>query len=395
MPLPSRVEETPQFSLILGGPLYRILQRAHLAGPTLELQKRRVLLTIAVTWLPLFVLSGITGHLLAGQDLPFLRDTETHVRFLIAVPVLVIAELIVHQRIPLALKLFVERGIITADDIPKFHDAIRAAMRVRNSLSVELVLLVLAYTAGRWVWGHNVALGAATWYTSADGNSLHLTLPGSWNAFVSIPIGQFILFRWYLALGIWLWLLWRVSRLKLRLSPLHPDRAGGIGFLGETSYAFAPILFAQGAMLAGIIFSHVVYQGESLKSFKVTVVILIAFFLVVILGPLIVFTLHLIRARRRGLGQYGTLATSYVTDFHEKWVLRGGDGEPILGTTDIQSLADLANSYAVIREMRIVPFGLKNVTRLALAAAIPMSPLLLLIMPFHELIDRLIKAIFF
>jgi hypothetical protein len=136
-------------------------------------------------------------------------------------------------------------------------------------------------------------------------------------------------------------------------------------------------------------------RASKLKSFKVTVVILIGFFLLVILGPLTVFTLHLVRARRRGLGQFGTLAMSYVTDFHEKWVLRGGDGEAILGTTDIQSLADLANSYAIIREMRLVPFGLKNIARLAVVAAIPMSPLLLLIMPFHELIDRLIKVILF
>jgi hypothetical protein len=395
MPLPSRVEETPQFSLILGGPLYRILRRLHLAGPPLELQKRRVLLIIAITWLPLFLLSAISGHLLGGQGLPFLRDPEPHIRFLVALPVLIIAELIVHQRIPLALKLFVERGIITVDDTLKFHSAIRAAIRVRDSVFVELALVVLAYTVGHWVWGHNVALGTATWYAAADGNSLRPTLPGYWSAFVSMPLGQLILFRWYLALAIWLWLLWRVSRLNLRLAPLHPDKAGGIGFLGETSYAFAPILFAQGALLAGIISSHVLYAGQSLKSFKVTVVILIGFFLLVILGPLTVFTLHLIRARRRGLGQYGTLATAYVTDFHDKWVLRGGDGEPILGTTDIQSLADLANSYAIVREMRIVPFGLKNITRLALVAAIPMSPLLLLVMPFHQLIDRLIKVIFF
>jgi hypothetical protein len=371
-----------------------MLRRLHLAGPTLELQNRRVLLVIAVTWLPLFFLSAITGHLFGGY-LPFLRDPEPHVRFLIAVPVLIIAELLVHQRIPLALKLFVGRGIVTAEDTPKFRDVIRAATRVRDSALVELTLLVLAYTGGRWIWGHHVALGTATWYASPDGNSLHLTLPGYWNAFVSMPLGQFILFRWYLALGIWLWFLWRVSRLNLRLAPLHPDKAGGIGFLGEISYAFAPILFAQGALLAGVISSHVLYAGESLKSFKVTVAILIGFFLLVILGPLTVFTLHLVRARRRGLGQFGTLAMSYVTDFHEKWVLRGGDGEAILGTTDIQSLADLANSYAIVREMRLVPFGLKNITRLAVVAAIPMSPLLLLIMPLHELIDRLIKVILF
>jgi hypothetical protein len=395
MSLPSPQEETLDFSPTLGGPLYHAFQRVHLAGPTVELQKRRVLLIIAITWLPLLFLSAIAGQLLGGQGLPFLRDVETHVRFLIALPVLVIAELLVHQRIPPALKLFVERGVVTAEDIPKFHAAIRTAMRVRNSVPLELALVAFAYTAGHLVWAHGLALGTATWYSVPDGNNMQLTLPGYWNAFVSIPIGQFILFRWYLGLAIWFWLLWRLSQLNLRLSPTHPDRAGGIGFLGESSYAFGPILFAQSAVLAAFILGRVFYERQTLISFEATIVILIAFFVLVILGPLSVFTPHLARARSRGLGQYGTLATSYVTDFHDKWVRGGGEGEAFLGTTDIQSLADLANSYAVVREMRIVPFGLIHVARLAIIAGMPIAPLLLTIMPLHELIDRLIKVVFF
>jgi hypothetical protein len=228
---------------------------------------------------------------------------------LIALPALLIAELLVHQRILPALKLFVERGIVASEDAPKFHAAINGATRMRNSIALELGLLVLAYKVGHRVWGHRVAIATATWYAVPDGNGLHLTLPGYWNAFVSIPIGQFILFRWYRGLVIWSWLLWRISRLNLRLSPLHPDRAGGLAFLGESSYAFGPILFAQSAVLAGIILSRILYQGQNLMSFKVPVVFLIGFFVLAILGPLTVFAPHLARARRRGLRQYGTLAT--------------------------------------------------------------------------------------
>jgi hypothetical protein len=395
MPPPSSLEETPGFSLTLGGPVYRFLRRVRLAGPTLELRKRRVLLVIAITWLPLLFLSAITGHLLGGQGLPFLRDIETHVRFLIALPVLVIAELVVHERIQPALKLFVERRIVTAEDTPKFHAAIKAAMRVRNSVPLELALVVFAYTAGHWMWVHKLALGTATWYAVPDDNDLHLTLPGYWNGFVSIPIGQFILFRWYLALAIWGWLLCRVSRLNLQLSPLHPDRAGGIGFLGGSSYAFAPIVFAQSAVLSGIMLGRILYKGQSLASFKITILVLIGFFVLMILGPLTVFTPQLARARRRGLRQYGTLATSYVTDFYEKWLRKGGEGEGILGTNDIQSLADLSNSFTVVNEMRIVPFSFNHVIRIAIIAGVPMLPLLLTVLPLDELIDRLIKVVFF
>jgi hypothetical protein len=66
----------------------------------------------------------------------------------------------------------------------------------------------------------------------------------------------------------------------------------------------------------------------------------------------------------------------------------------LLGTGDIQSLADLGNSYQVIREMRIVPFGLQDISRLAIATAAPLSPLLLTMFSFEELIIRIFKVVF-
>jgi len=171
---------------------------------------------------------------------------------------------------------------------------------------------------------------------------LHLTPAGYWNAFVSIPIFQFMLLRWYLRLLIWFRFLWQVSRLSLHLVPTHPDRAGGLSFLGKSSYAFGPILFAQGAMLAGLIASRVLYGGENLLSFKMEAVGLIGVFMLFILGPLTVFTPQLGRAKRRGLADYGLLASRYVEEFEKKWVLGSASShDELLGAADIQSLADL------------------------------------------------------
>jgi hypothetical protein len=246
------------------------------------------------------------------------------------------------------------------------------------------------------VWEKEVALETANWYEAREGTNVHLTLPGYWLGFFSIPIAQFILFRWYLRLLIWFWMLWRVSRLNLRLAPTHPDRSGGIGFLVEVVHAFSPILFAQGAVLAGVIANRILYQEQSLASFKATMFGLISFFVLVILAPLTVFTPRLFRAKLCGLSDYGTLAMSYVRDFDAKWL--NGDakakGEHILGTSDIQSLADLANSYAIIRDMRVVPFTLADAILLAVATALPLLPLLLTMMPLDELLGRLLKVVF-
>jgi hypothetical protein len=353
-----------------------------------------MLVMMLLAWLPFLALSAFEGHVIDGHSLSFLRDIESHIRLLVALPALIFAELIVHQRITPVVKRFLERGVITPEETPKYYAAIDAALRARNSVWPELTLVVFVYTAGHWIWRHGLALDAATWFEVPDATGMRLMLAGYWYAFVSIPLFQFVLLRWYFRLAIWFQFLWRVSKLNLRLLPTHPDRAGGIGFLGRSSYAFSLILFAQGAMLAGLIASRILYHGESLKAYKMSLAALIVVLILVILGPLTMFTPHLSRAKDRGLNEFGTLATEYATDFDAKWFHGGAKGEAVLGTADIQSLSDLANSYATVKAMRQVPFDLRDAAQLAAATAVPALPLFLTIMPLEELVTQLIKIIF-
>jgi hypothetical protein len=226
------------------------------------------------------------------------------------------------------------------------------------------------------------------------GGHWNLTPAGYWYVFISIPIIQFLLLRWYLRLFIWFRFLWQVSRLNLNLIPTHPDRCAGLAFLGKSAYAFGPILFAQGAMLAGLIGSRVLYGGESLLFFKLQIAGFIAFFVLAILGPLLMFTPQMATAKRRGLADYGLLAQHYVEDFQQRWIVRDSSANELLGTGDIQSLADLGNSYALVRDMRSIPFGLEDISRLAAATAAPLLPLLLTVFSPEELIVRIIRVVF-
>jgi len=394
MAAPATLQEAPDFSLVLGGPLYQMFRRAHLTGTTLELLRRRVAFFLLACWVPLAVLSLVEAHFLGGTKLSFFHDILTHVRFLVALPVLIVAEVIVHQRIRPAVKSFVERRVVTTEDLPKFYSAIDSAMRLRNSVVGETALLVFVFTGGIWIWWHQVALGVASWYASPQGGHMNLTLAGYWFAFVSVPVFQFILLRWYLRILIWFWFLLRVSLLKLHLLAAHPDRAGGLGFLGKSSYAFMPLLFAQGALVAGQIAGRIFYEGRSLLSFKLTIIGFVCFFVAAILAPLMLFTPQLARAKREGLAEYGAFASTYVMDFDQKWLRSKLNDEELLGTGDIQSLADLGNSFAVVREMRAIPFATDDVVRLLIATVAPMVPLLLTIMPFEQLVTQAIKIIF-
>ena len=148
-------------------------------------------------------------------------------------------------------------------------------------------------------------------------------------------------------------------------------------------------------MLAGLIASRVLYRGESLLSFKLQIAGFIVFFVVVVLGPLLMFTPKLAAAKRKGLADYGLVAQDYVDGFERKWVLgEHGPSEELLGSGDIQSLADMGNSYAMVRDMRPVPFGLDDISRLAAATAAPLLPLLLTIFSPKGLIMRIIKVVF-
>ena len=394
MTQPNLFEEAHDFSLVLGGPLFQLLRRAHLEGDHLELLKRRMLAITLLAWLPLLLLANLGSSAENVRRLSFLRDVEVHVRFLIALPVLIAAELIVHSRLRPVVRRFVERRIVSPQELPRFDRAIESAVRLRNSIPVECGLLLFVYTVGLWVWNSRIGLDTATWY-ALPGGRWHLTPAGFWYVFVSIPILQFILLRWYLRFFIWYRFLWQVSRIDLHLVPTHPDRGAGLAFLGKSAYAFGPILFAQGAMLAGVIASRVLYRGDSLLSFKLQAGGFVAFFVLAILGPLLMFTPQMARAKRKGSADYGLLAQRYVDSFERKWVLEDhAQSEELLGTGDIQSLADHGNSYGLVRDMRPVPFGLEDISRLAAATAAPLLPLALTIFSPEELIIRIIKVVF-
>jgi hypothetical protein len=391
---PSFLEEPPDFSVVLGGPLFQFLRRAHLEGDHLQLLRRRLISFTGITWLPLFLLAVANPFAESAGRISFLHDIEVHTRFLVALPALIAAELVVHLRMLPVARRFVERRIILPEDRHLFYRAVESAFALRNSISLELGLLAAVYTIGLWFWNSRFAIETATWY-ALPGGRWHLTPAGIWYVFLSIPTLQFILLRWYVRLFIWYRFLWRVSRIGLNLIPTHPDRAGGLGFLGAISYAFGPILFGQGAMLAGLIASRVLYHGDSLLSFRLQVGGFVVFFVCVIFAPLIMFTAQMARARRKGLAEYGLLAQRYVEGFREKWIVEyGSNSGELLGTGDIQSLADLGNSYTLVNEMRLVPFGLQDMTRLAAATAAPLVPLLLLVWSPEEVIMRVMKVVF-
>ena len=386
------------FSVVLGGPLFQLARRTHLAGDALELLRRRLVAGCLITWLPLLVLSVLWGAAWGGPlRVPFLADLDVHIRFLIALPLLIVAEMVVHQRMRPVIRQFLERDLIAEASRERFDAAVASALRLRNSVGAELLLLAVVYVVGvGYIWPRYGGLvGMDTWAATPGGSGRRLTPAGYWLAFVSVPLFQFMLLRWYFRMFIWTRFLWQVARCDLRLVPTHPDRAGGLGFLWGIVPAFAPLLAAHGVMLAGLIANQIFYHGRQLPDFKIELLVVVLFLLTTVLGPLLLFAPHLAAARRIGLREYGALAQRYVREFDDKW-LRGGvpAGEPLVGSADIQSLADLGNTFEIIRGMSTVPVTRNTAIQLAVITLLPVAPLLLTMVSLDELLGHLLKVVF-
>jgi len=391
------LDRSTDFSLVLGGPLFQLLRRAHLAGGALDLLQRRIVVISLLAWLPLLVLSVLEGQALAGKvPVPFLLDLENHAKFLVIVPLLIVSELVVHQRMRFVVKQFLERNLIPERALPRFDAAIASAFRLRDSVLAEVLLIAFVYVVGVLiVWRHYTALTTATWYAVPTGEGLKLSLSGMWYGYVSLPLFQFLLMRWYFRIFIWTRFLWQVTRLDLSLVPTHPDRVGGLGFLSNTVYAFTPLALAHGGLLAGAIANRIFFLGAGLPQFKIEIAVVVVFLLCLVFGPFLLFAPQLAEAKRTGNREYGTLAERYVREFDAKW-LRGGApaDEPLVGSGDIQSLADLSNSFEVVRTMRIVPVTKEAILRLVGATLAPVMPLALTMMPLEDLLKRLIGIVF-
>ena len=391
------VNNTAEFAPFSDGPVERFWRRMQPAADARQLLRYRILVMALLTWPPLLLLSLAEGHAWgASVAVPFLYDVQLHARLLLALPLLILAELIVYQRMSILIGQFLGRGLIPDDARARFDAALAGAMRLRGSITAEILIFAIVYVFGVGIlWRTRGALDVASWYGASIDGKWRPSLAGWWLICVSVPVFQFLVVRWYFRLFVWARFLWQVSRLKLLLEPTDPDRAGGLGFLAGSSAMFAPVLLAQGTLLAGTLANRIFYEGATLLQFKMELFGMVAVMAFAILAPLLSFSLQLAEAKRLGNRTYGIMAHGYARDFSNKW-FRGGapSAEPLIGSSDIQSLADLGNAFEVVKGMRLAPFTAATVTQIAVFTLLPVVPLALTMMPLEEALKRLLAIIF-
>jgi hypothetical protein len=376
-----------RFSLVRGGPLYAGMCRMRLVRGDRHDVVRQSLLFVVITWVPIAVMAIGTGRAHPEQN-AFLRDLSVHVRLLIAVPLFFVAGNALDQLCWRAIATFRGSGLVRPKNPDPVAPILRRAGRWRDAAAAEGVMLGAVYTVAVGVWKTTGQAGLLSEAAAA----MAWSPARAWYGLVALPVFNFLLLRALYRWAIWSGILLMFSRLELDTMPTHPDNAGGLESLAEPSLGFSFLLTGLSAVIASVWGSHVLYDGVSAKTYVDEFAVLVGLCEILTLAPLLAFSAGLLRTRLEGLVAYGRFALRYTRAFQRRWI-ESSHTEGLLGSSDIQSLADLANSFEVVRRMRIVPFGTRHALVVLIAIALPMAPLVLTEIGFHQLLEGIGHAV--
>lgn len=382
-----------------GGPSYRFIHRIVKNWHLGKSIRPRIIAFLLITWMPLLIFALVEGRALGPVPKEsLLLDFGTYARFFLAIPLLVVAEIVIGPRLRGAGLQFIQGGFVTPEDYPAFDKAISSVVKWRESYWAEWIILALALV-GSWFLTAETLNGGdiASWRTvlRPSGSGTKISFTGIWYHVVAVPLIQFFWYRWLYRLFIWTKFMWTVSRINLNLVPTHADQAGGLGFLGTAHTSFGILAFGLTSILSAEVAFLLVFENAQIESFKVEYFAVLITVLLIFLGPLLVFVPIMARTRLAWLREYSLLTAKYNRAFHEKWIEgKAPANESLLGSADIQSLADLGNSFEYIRRMKTMPFSIRVIIQLAVIASIPCLPLLIIVFPISKIINLLAGAMF-
>ncbi|HSB26294.1 MAG TPA: hypothetical protein VLE19_00500 [Pyrinomonadaceae bacterium] len=373
-------QQLPNFSL-LGGPLHRLGLRLGLV--------RRQTNTIPLGLVLGLFLWVVVVALGIGHQIFSLALIGGHVRLIAGIPLLFICETWIDPRITAWVRTLVRSGVVPKTSLPALELEIARISRWRDSWLPDVLCLLLAVSTST-IAQHLHLPGLTTGSLSAQGDTPLYT---SWYRIICLPLFRFLIFRWIWRLGLWWRFLWRLARLELHLVPTHPDLTAGLGGLSTVHLHFIPLVVAISMVNAASFAEEISTGVTAFDAIYPELAIILIIDAVLFLGPLSIFIPKLWACRMKGLGEYMTLAAHYVDNFDRKWLRNDAPEEPLLGTPDLQSLADLTNSVNVVRNMRSVPIGGRLVTYLAIAALAPLLPLLLLKYPLAAVAQKMLQML--
>jgi hypothetical protein len=373
-----------ELRLAIGGPLHRIERAAHA-----ESLRRLVPLLVAITWGPLVVFALLRWARTGMAD-SLIRDLSVHARLLVAMPLFLIAERLLDRVARVTMARLFDEGYVPPGSVARVRALVASVARWRDAALPESIMLVGAVAAGAFALiGWIPPAGAIHGLGQSRYDAVRI-----WYGLAALPLFQFLMWRSLFRWALWIRVLFGLARVPLRLLPAHADRRGGIGFVKTPSLIYgAVILLATSAVLCAGWATQISVKAAPLATFRAPFIVFVILGLVVAFLPHVVFTPQLLRARIVGLREFGALVSDYTERFGIRWLARENRGD-VLGTPDLQSLADLTSTYQHnIEQLGIVLFSRADWGLLLAAALLPAIPVLFLQGPGHEVVKRIVRIL--
>lgn len=396
MPMDSPEEDsTERFSLVAGGPFDAILDRVGLIGPDRLPTWGAAVALALVAWL-VPALLAVAQSLLDGGNFArgYFTDGTVYARYLVAIAVMVGTDRYADWRLTRLVKNFRESSLLHPESLSAFRAAVTSADRLSSSASAETLILGAALIWSGLTFDYAVDLAGSSWEGAAVAGAARLSWAGEAARFLSSPLFVFLAVRWVWRLVVWTQLLYRIARLPLRLTPLHPDHAGGLGFLSVYPGIFSGFVFALSCVVAASMLKELALDAHSAQVVWLALAVWLGICLIVVLGPLAVFAWPLYRVREWALLEYGRLATQHHIAFQRKWVEAKRNGEDLMGSADPSSASDINATVAAVQDMRFLPVDGLAVTQLLTAAGLPLLAVVATQVPIGEIAQWILGKIF-
>lgn len=350
---------------------------------------RRAILSIALGWLPLALLTLLRGDFVRpDHGNAFILDFGAQARFLIACPLLILAESLCGPRLAAIARQFIASGLIGEADHAAYERALDSTRRLLTSRAAEILAFALAYALVGALLVGKPATPLPLWHGAIDSRHLAATPAGWWGLLVSLPLLLVLLLGWLWRIGLWARFLWLMNRMKLNLIASHPDHTGGLGFVGHSLEVFVPLAFTFGVLGAGAVLNQVIHRGAAPEQFKYLAVGIAVFAVVLFAAPTLLFVRRLMQAYRRGILSYGAFALRVGAGFEHKWLLEQSIDEQTLRSPDFAPTNSLYSISDHAFRMRRLPFDTRSVAIVAAAALLPFVPVALLAVPFDVLLSK-------
>ena len=355
---------------------------------------RRVLIIIAIGWLPLMVLCLV--HTLLHQDSAasmFFGDVAVHARLLLSAPLFVLAEYMVLPRLEAIRQHFADASLIAEEDQERFQVEVQKCHRMSARLQYSGEIALCAYALAIILLLAVNRQDLPAWQLAADGHAL--SLAGWWHLFISLPLLLGLALGWLWRLIIWTRFLAAVARLGVRVVAAHPDKAAGLQFVAYSPRMFAPVGLAMSIVVAGTMGNAVLHHSLSPLDHPATPVITAAVIAILFLFPPLIFTRLLVTAWRQGIFKYGDLASRVGKEFEEKWMGPGAQvDDSALGVPDFSATTDLYSIVSNVYNMRMLLFDYQGAIAIVVIALLPFVPVWLSVIPLKTFSKDLIGLLF-